>query len=122
MALFGRRKTKQLSDDELLLDEEGTVAVRPEPAEGEPGVDRDWVRAEDGPYDITEWPEVDGGIDLALSALGTVNDDQLSAGGVGLATVDVETEQFRMLDDDEVEGYLDELELLESEDDDEQEE
>ncbi|MFH5798800.1 archaeal proteasome endopeptidase complex subunit alpha [Haladaptatus sp. CMAA 1911] len=70
----------------------------------------------------SEEMDLDGGIDLALSALGTVNDDQLSAGGVGLATVDVETEQFRMLDDDEVEGYLDELDLLESEDDDEQEE
>ncbi len=70
----------------------------------------------------SEEMDLDGGIDLALSALGTVNDDQLSAGGVGLATVDVETEQFRMLDDDEVEGYLDELDLLESEDDDESEE
>lgn len=70
----------------------------------------------------SEEMDLDGGIDLALSALGTVNDDQLSAGGVGLATVDVETEQFRMLDDDEVEGYLEELDLLESEDDDEPEE
>ncbi|WP_231183156.1 archaeal proteasome endopeptidase complex subunit alpha [Haladaptatus sp. DYF46] len=70
----------------------------------------------------SEEMDLDGGIDLALSALGTVNDDQLSAGGVGLATVDVETEQFRMLDDDEVEGYLDELDLLESEDDEEPEE
>jgi proteasome alpha subunit len=70
----------------------------------------------------SEEMDLDGGIDLALSALGTVNDDQLSAGSVGLATVDVETEQFRMLDDDEVEGYLDELDLLESEDDDEPEE
>jgi proteasome alpha subunit len=70
----------------------------------------------------SEEMDLDGGIDLALSALGAVNDNQLSAGGVGLATVDVETEQFRMLDDDEVEGYLDELDLLESEDDDEPEE
>ncbi|OLT16331.1 hypothetical protein BJF80_07080 [Serinicoccus sp. CUA-874] len=77
MALFGRRKTKQLSDDELLLDEEDTVAVRPEPAEGEPGVDRDWVRAEDGPYDITEWPEVDGGIDLGALRIPSVKGMQL---------------------------------------------
>ncbi|ANS77984.1 hypothetical protein SGUI_0588 [Serinicoccus hydrothermalis] len=73
MALFGRRKTKQLSDDELLeLDEDEATAVRPEPAEGEPGVDRDWVRAEDGPYDITEWPEVDSGIDLGALRLPSV--------------------------------------------------
>lgn len=66
MALFGRRKKKDLSDEDLLdLDGDGTDAVvRPEPAEGEPGVDRDWVRAEDGPYDIEEWPEMDGRLDL----------------------------------------------------------
>ncbi|ODR81422.1 proteasome endopeptidase complex, archaeal, alpha subunit [Haladaptatus sp. W1] len=70
----------------------------------------------------SEGMDLDGGIDLALSGLGTVNDDQLSADGVGLATVDVESERFRMLDDDEVESYLDELNLLESEDEDEPEE
>lgn len=66
MALFGRRKKKDLSEEDLLaLDGEGTDAViRPEPAEGEPGVDRDWVRAEDGPYDLAEWPELDGRLDL----------------------------------------------------------
>ncbi|EFW90287.1 proteasome subunit alpha [Haladaptatus paucihalophilus DX253] len=70
----------------------------------------------------SEGMDLDGGIDLALSGLGTVNDDQLSADGVGLATVDVESERFRMLDDEEVESYLDELDLLESEDEDEPEE
>ncbi|KZN23762.1 proteasome subunit alpha [Haladaptatus sp. R4] len=70
----------------------------------------------------SEGMDLDSGIDLALSGLGTVNDDALSPTGVGLATVDVETEQFRMLDDDEVEGYLDELDLLETEDDEEPEE
>ena len=66
MALFGRRRHKDLTDDELLaLDEEpDDDAVRPEPEEGEPGVDRPWVRAEDGPYDLTEWPEVAGRLDL----------------------------------------------------------
>lgn len=65
MALFGRKKHKGLTDDELLaLDDELEVTVRPEPEEGEPGVDRPWVRADDGPYDITEWPEVDGRLDL----------------------------------------------------------
>ncbi|MCO8243953.1 MULTISPECIES: archaeal proteasome endopeptidase complex subunit alpha [unclassified Haladaptatus] len=70
----------------------------------------------------SEGMDLDSGIDLALSGLGTVNDDALSPTGVGLATVDVETERFRMLDDDEVEGYLDELDLLETEDDEEPEE
>lgn len=71
MALFGRRKTKNLTDEELLaLDEEEVEeAARPEPAEGEPGVDRDWVRAEDGPYDITEWHDLDGRIDLGAVRL-----------------------------------------------------
>lgn len=65
MALFGRRKKKDLSDEDLLaLDEGHEAVVRPEPAEGEPGVDRDWVRAEDGPYDVSEWPEIDGRLDL----------------------------------------------------------
>lgn len=66
MALFGRRKKKDLSDEALLdLDDDGSDAViLPEPAEGEPGVDRDWVRAEDGPYDIAEWPELGGRLDL----------------------------------------------------------
>ncbi|WP_458204671.1 archaeal proteasome endopeptidase complex subunit alpha [Haladaptatus sp. NG-SE-30] len=66
--------------------------------------------------------DLDGGIDLALSALGTVNDDELSADGVGIATVDVESERFRMLDDDEVEEYLGELDLLEGDESDEPEE
>jgi hypothetical protein len=66
VALFGRRKKKDLSEEDLLaLDADGADAVvRPEPAEGEPGVDRDWVRAEDGPYDVEEWPELDGRLDL----------------------------------------------------------
>ncbi len=70
----------------------------------------------------SEEMDLEAGIDLALSGLGTVNDDELSPTGVGLATVDVESEQFRVLDDEEVEGYLDELDLLESEDDEELEE
>lgn len=66
MALFGRRKHKNLTDEELLAldDEVQEVAVRPEPSEGEPGVDRPWQRSEDGPYDVTEWVEVDGRLDL----------------------------------------------------------
>lgn len=65
MALFGRRKKKDLTDAELLgLDDEQEIGARPQPAEGEPGVDRDWVRAEDGPYDVSEWSDLDGRLDL----------------------------------------------------------
>lgn len=65
MALFGRRKKKDLPEEDLLaLDGEGDAATRPEPAEGEPGVDRDWERAQDGPHDVQEWPELDGRLDL----------------------------------------------------------
>ena len=79
MALFGRRKTKDLTDEELLaLDEEEVEeSARPDPAEGEPGVDRDWVRAEDGPYDITEWHDLDGRIDLGALRLPAAKGMQL---------------------------------------------
>ncbi|WP_298891217.1 DUF3710 domain-containing protein [uncultured Serinicoccus sp.] len=78
MALFGRRKTNRLSDEELLDLQDGDEAVvRPEPAEGEPGVDRDWVRHEDGPYDISEWRELDGRIDLGALRIPSVKGMQM---------------------------------------------
>jgi len=66
--------------------------------------------------------DLDGGIELALRALGSVNDDQLSPEGVGIATVDVESEQFIELSNDETEEYLTELDLLGSDDDELEEE
>jgi len=66
--------------------------------------------------------DLDGGIELALRALGSVNDDQLSPEGVGIATVDVESEQFIELSNDETEEYLTELDLLGSDDDEPEEE
>lgn len=81
MALFGRRKNKDLTDEELLelVDdgEDDGAAVRPEPQEGEPGVTRPWVRAEDGPYDISEWPEVDGRVDLGALRIPVLKGMQL---------------------------------------------
>ncbi|WP_158288640.1 DUF3710 domain-containing protein [Ornithinimicrobium flavum] len=78
MALFGRKKHKDLTDEELLaLDEDQDVAVRPEPEEGEPGVDRPWVRAEDGPYDVSEWRDVDGRLDLGALRLPVAKGMQL---------------------------------------------
>ncbi|MFC4448075.1 MULTISPECIES: archaeal proteasome endopeptidase complex subunit alpha [Halorussus] len=65
--------------------------------------------------------DLDGGIELALRALGSVN-DELTPEGVGIATVDAETEQFMELSNDETEEYLAELGLLGGEDDGEPEE
>jgi proteasome alpha subunit len=56
-------------------------------------------------------------VGLALRSLASVNDDGLRPEGVGLATIDAETERYRMLTDEEVEEYLDDLDLLAPEDD-----
>jgi len=62
-------------------------------------------------------PEMDlaGGVTLALEAL-AVEDDDIDADSVHVATVDVESETFRSLDSDEVESHLAEAEI-EGEDD-----
>ncbi|WP_135819931.1 archaeal proteasome endopeptidase complex subunit alpha [Halostella litorea] len=59
-----------------------------------------------------EEADLDAGIDLALEALGSVADDGFEPSGVGVATVDVETEQYDELDEDRVESHLAELDLL----------
>jgi proteasome alpha subunit len=56
------------------------------------------------------------GIDLALGALASVNDDALSPEGVGVSTVDAETATFGEHDDDEIEERLDDLGVLATED------
>jgi proteasome alpha subunit len=58
-----------------------------------------------------------GGIDLALQAIATANEDGLAADGVDVATVDAESEEFRELGNDEIASHLDELELEPPEDD-----
>jgi len=65
---------------------------------------------------------LNAGVELALQALASVNDDQLRPEGIGLATVDTETESFTEHTLDEREEYLTEFELLASEDDDTDEE
>ena len=60
--------------------------------------------------------DLDGGVRLALEALASVNDDELSPEGIGVATIDVDTERFHELTDDEKVAYLEEFELLASED------
>ena len=55
---------------------------------------------------------LDEGVGLALSALASVNDDQLRPEGTGVATVPVDDEQYRRLSDEEVETHLAENDLL----------
>ncbi|PSQ44995.1 proteasome endopeptidase complex, archaeal, alpha subunit [Halobacteriales archaeon SW_7_68_16] len=61
--------------------------------------------------------DLDGGVSLALRALASVNDGSLAPEEVGMATIDVETETFEQLDDDEIESYLVEEELLTEDED-----
>ncbi len=56
--------------------------------------------------------DLDGGVQLAMEALASVNDDELSPEGVGLATIDVESELFHQHDDEERAAYLEEFDLL----------
>jgi proteasome alpha subunit len=59
--------------------------------------------------------DLEGGVELALRALASVNDDELAPEGVGVATIDAETASFIELEDDEIEEYLAEYDLLPSE-------
>ncbi|CQH47671.1 proteasome alpha subunit [Halobacterium hubeiense] len=53
---------------------------------------------------------LDEGVDLALRALSEGRDDELSAEGVGVATVDADSALFRELETEETAEYLDALE------------
>jgi proteasome alpha subunit len=55
---------------------------------------------------------LEDGIRLALEALASVNDGELAPEGIGIATIDVETETFGELTDEEKEESLREFELL----------
>ncbi len=55
MAIFGRKKKETV---ETVEETEPTVP------EGEPGVDRDWQRPFDGPYDVSEREDLKGRVDL----------------------------------------------------------
>jgi proteasome alpha subunit len=56
--------------------------------------------------------DLDGGVGLALRALASVNDDELRPEGIGVATIDVETETFSELTEEERETYLADNEIL----------
>jgi proteasome alpha subunit len=61
-----------------------------------------------------EGMDLDDGVDLALAALASVNEDGLTPEGIGVATVDVETETFGQLTDEEKEAHLAEADLLDT--------
>jgi proteasome alpha subunit len=55
---------------------------------------------------------LDAGVDLALEALASVNDGELTPEGIGLATISVGDEGFQQLSDEEIEPRLEEAGLL----------
>jgi proteasome alpha subunit len=80
------------------------------------GADRGDIRE----YLETNYDEemvLEEGIDLALSALGSVAEDGLGPEGIGMAVIEAETERFRVLDDEEKGAHLEDLELLPDPDD-----
>lgn len=68
MGIFGRKKNQPTQPEEDLT---------PQVPEGEPGVDRDWERVHDGPYDIAEQPEVKGRVDLGALRVPAVQGMQM---------------------------------------------
>jgi len=58
------------------------------------------------------------GVDLALESLASVTEDGLSPEGIGIATIDVETEVFGEMSDDEKRDHLEAADLLVSDDED----
>ena len=56
--------------------------------------------------------DLDGGVGLALEALASVKEGGLEPQGIGVATIDVESEQFHELSEDERLSYIEEFELL----------
>ncbi len=61
MGLFSKRTRATISDDDDF--------TPPEPPPGVPGVDRDWDRAVDGPFDISEVRDKSARLDLGAIAI-----------------------------------------------------
>jgi len=61
--------------------------------------------------EYTDEMDLEGGIELALKALASVNDEGLDATGVDIATIDVEHKKFSKLDEDDIASRLAEFEL-----------
>ncbi|WP_262175494.1 archaeal proteasome endopeptidase complex subunit alpha [Haloarcula laminariae] len=61
--------------------------------------------------EYAEEMDLEAGVELALRALASVNEDGLDATGVDIATIDVEDQQFSKLDEDDIAERLAEFEL-----------
>jgi proteasome alpha subunit len=61
--------------------------------------------------EYAEEMDLEGGVELALRALSSVNDEGLDATGVDIATIDTESKQFSKLDEDDIADRLAEFEL-----------
>ncbi|MGB3828979.1 MAG: DUF3710 domain-containing protein [Ornithinimicrobium sp.] len=66
MGLFSKRTATRGTDAEDAVDEGPPVL------EGEPGVDREWDRATDGPFDISERPDAEDRLDFGAMNLPSV--------------------------------------------------
>jgi len=63
---------------------------------------------------------LEDGVELGLAALASVNDDSLDPEGVGVATIDAETEKYVGLKDDKIERHLTDHDLLASDENDDE--
>ena len=61
--------------------------------------------------EYAEEMDLESGVELALRALSSVNDEGLDATGVDIATIDTESKQFSKLDEDDIADRLAEFEL-----------
>ena len=61
--------------------------------------------------EYAEEMDLESGVELALRALASVNEDGLDATGVDIATIDVEDQQFSKLPEDDIAERLEEFEL-----------
>ncbi|WP_324663237.1 archaeal proteasome endopeptidase complex subunit alpha [Haloarcula sediminis] len=61
--------------------------------------------------EYAEEMDLEAGVELALRALASVNEDGLDATGVDIATIDVEDQQFSKLAEDDIADRLAEFEL-----------
>jgi len=68
--------------------------------------------------EYTEEMDLDSGVALALEALASVHDDALAPEGIGVATISVDDERFTELSEEEKEAHLSELDILETDEDD----
>ena len=63
-----------------------------------------------------EGMDLEGGIELALRALAEANEGELRPESIGMATISTETAEFTPVEDDQLDSYLAEFELLADED------